>query len=334
MITFNGGQYLRAQIDSIVTQHPPPDELVIGDDGSTDKTIELIRELVRGSTVPVRFAGDGDHVGLRLNVQRTIEACTGDVIVLSDQDDVWLPGKIAAVHDAFTDPEVMLWFSDAEMIDESGGLVGGRLWDLVTLPPDEQARIVRGDGLSRLIHGQTVTGATMAFKATLRDLVLPLPVELELGDHIYLHDGWIAVLASLMGKSVLDPTPRVQYRRHSQQVTGSVGPRDQGPAHRLGLAADGLLAAEYARAKLVLARLQERDALARCRDADAAMLVDLESLLAARTMPPGAARVRAILREAALGRYSRYARGWRTAGGDLLLRRGIPATQEQREGSR
>jgi hypothetical protein len=328
MITFNGERYLREQVESILTQSTLPDELVIGDDGSTDGTRSLIDQLADQSVVPIRVVG-GDHVGLRLNVQRTMEACRGGVIILSDQDDVWLPGKITAVREAFADSTVTLWFSDAEMSDESGVPRGDRLWEHVSLQAEQQAVIAGGDGLTRLIHGMTVTGATMAFRSDLCSLVLPLPTELELGDHIYLHDGWIAVRAYLMGRTAMDPVPRVRYRQHGQQVTKSASPRSQGAAHRMGLVPDGALSAEYARTRLVLSRLNEQDALTKCRPGDATTLLNLDTLLCARTMPPGAARVGAILRELARGNYARFARGWRTAGGDLFLRHGIPVAPRE-----
>lgn len=326
MIAFNGELHIREQIQTILTQSPPPDELVIGDDGSTDATLDLIRELAAESAVPFRLIG-GDHVGLRLNMQRTIEACSGEVIVLSDQDDVWLPGKIAAIRGAFADPEVTLWFSDAEIVDESGEPLGDRLWDKVTLPPDQQNLIMRGGGLQRLLFGQTVSGATMAFRSTLKPLVLPLPAELELGDHIYLHDGWIVVLAFLVGRSIVDPTTFVRYRQHPRQVTGTVATARFGAINRLGIASSEALRVEWARTHLVLGRLIDRGVLSQCRAEDRRLLTDLETFQRGRVLPPGPARVRAILRELAVGSYSRYARGLRTAAGDLLLPRGTRATR-------
>ncbi len=93
MVTFNGARFVRQQLDSIILQEPRPDEIVIGDDGSTDGTVETIRSVTGATSVPVRLI-EGAHVGLRGNVERTLAACAGDVIVLADQDDVWMPGKL------------------------------------------------------------------------------------------------------------------------------------------------------------------------------------------------------------------------------------------------
>src|SRR5690349_14667038 len=111
MVTYNGEDHLREQLESILAQDPLPDELVIGDDGSSDATIALIQEYARDAAIPVRLVG-AEHVGLRLNVERAIAACSGDVIALADQDDVWMPGKVAAIRDAFDAADVTVWFSD------------------------------------------------------------------------------------------------------------------------------------------------------------------------------------------------------------------------------
>lgn len=161
----------------------------------------------------------------------------------------------------------------------------------------------------------------MAFRSALKPLVLPFPAELELGDHVYLHDGWIAVLAFLVGRSIVDPTPFVKYRQHSRQVTQNVSTARFGAINSLGLTSNEALEVEYARTHLVLGRLIDREVLSQCRVEDRKVLTDLDTFQRARAMSPGAARVRAILRELAAGNYSRYTRGLRTAGGDLLLRR-------------
>lgn len=335
MVTFNGADHVREQIDSILSQVPLPDQLVIGDDGSSDGTLLQIQDLVKDAQIDVEFVG-GDHVGLRRNVQRTLEACGGDIIALADQDDVWLPGKVAAIREALSAGGVTLWFSDADLIDESGRLMGERLWERATVTSESLAEIGSRDVLRRLLVGGTVTGATMAFSASLKPLILPLPDELEADDRLYLHDGWIAVLAWLMGSAVADPEPRIRYRRHPRQFTAMDEPDVQAASDDGGTPASSAqpalvepprlvsrhqLVREHARARLVLERIRATDSLTACRPGDVRSLVELEAFLRVRTMPSGASRVGSIVRQFALGRYARYARGWRTAGADLFLSR-------------
>jgi hypothetical protein len=319
--TYNGERFIEEQLASIMNQRPSPLEIVIADDGSTDRTRDVVAAAVSGAPFPVRIVG-GDHVGLRRNVERAIRACEGPVIALSDQDDVWLPGRLESIQKAFGDPAVTLWFSDADMIDQNGDLVGMRLWEKVTLPPEAKQAMADGHGVGRLIHGMTVTGATMAFAQSVRSLALPLPVELDGPDHLFLHDGWIAVLAALVGTVVAEAHPFTQYRQHEQQFT-AVNPAPEVPTGWSGgrLATGRTIGRDHARVRLVLDRLIERDALGACSDADRRLLTELDAFLGHRTSRAGIARTRAIYSEWRGGRYDRFAGGWRTALVDLFYPR-------------
>jgi len=321
MTTLDGARFLEEQLESIVAQSPPPAEIVVGDDGSTDRTGALIEAARARCPVPIRSIG-GTHVGLRANVERVLNACRGDVIALSDQDDVWLPGRMRAIEDSFAEPGVMLWFSDADLIDEVGRAMGRRLWESVGLSHDALEALTGGRQLRRLLHGMTVTGATMAFRADVLPLAVPFPSELDGPDHLFLHDGWIAVLASLRGDIVADPRVFTRYRQHGGQFTGMQVARslnEDQTRHRR--ASRGDLAKELGRVRLVLDRLREREALEQCRPEDATMLRELDELLSVRASAFGPERLLPVMRLLVAGRYRTYARGWRTAVGDLLLRR-------------
>jgi glycosyltransferase involved in cell wall biosynthesis len=321
VVTFNGERFIQEQLESIVSQHPAPYEIVISDDGSTDRTLDAVAFALAGTTIPVRSVG-GEHVGLLRNVERAIRACEGTVIALSDQDDIWLPGRLEAIQKAFDDPAVTLWFSDGEVVDEYGEPVGARLWEIVSLTPDAQQSLMHGHGLPRLIHGGTVTGATMAFRQSVSSLALPLPAELDGPDVPFLHDGWLAVLAAMTGRVVTDAHPFTRYRQHERQFTAvhaeSLAPPGR---NRNGLATRRAIDREHARVRLILDRLVERNALAACSDADQLLLRELDEFLANRVDQPGIARTRSIMSDWREGRYDRFARGWRTALGDLLYPR-------------
>ncbi len=319
--TFDGERFLEEQLASIASQYPAPHEVVIADDGSTDRTREIIASAISDMPFPVRFLRDG-HVGLRRNVERAIMACSGSVIALSDQDDIWLPGRLEAIAAAFADPDVNLWFSDADLVDEHGELLDVRLWELVTLPPEAQRALTEGAGVRRLLFGGTVTGATMAFRTSLSSLVLPFPTQLDDPD-VFLHDGWIAVLAALTGRVVTEEHCFTQYRRHERQFTTAMRAESELTPTR----SDGQLATrrsieyEHLRVRLVLDRLVERDALNGCSEEDQRLLIELEKLLRGRIQPPGAGRTRAIISAFGAGLYERHARGWRTALADLIYPR-------------
>jgi len=88
LCTYNGELYLREQLESILKQTFPPDEIIICDDGSTDTTIKILEEFRRKSFIPVKVYYNKENLGVSKNFEKAISLCSGDIIFLSDQDDV------------------------------------------------------------------------------------------------------------------------------------------------------------------------------------------------------------------------------------------------------
>ena len=99
MVTYHGAKYLRAQLDSILSQLQERDELVVSDDGSTDGTAALLREYQQ-SDRRIRLL-QGPRQGLKKNVEHAIAHTRGEYIFLADQDDIWSPRKVERVMEAF-----------------------------------------------------------------------------------------------------------------------------------------------------------------------------------------------------------------------------------------
>ena len=98
LCTYNGERYIREQLQSIFNQSMPVDEVVIGDDGSSDATMAIINGFKE--RYPIRVLEGGHKMGAIRNFLRTISECQGDIIFLSDQDDIWVPGKVGSgTHD-------------------------------------------------------------------------------------------------------------------------------------------------------------------------------------------------------------------------------------------
>ncbi len=133
LCTYNGESYLLEQLQSILHQVRPPDELVVFDDASTDQTVGLLRDFAaRQRTFPVRIHVNPRTVGPSMNFQQAIAACQGTIISLCDQDDVWLPDKLARVETAFQDdPSLGFVFGNAEICDAECRPLGYRLWDSI-----------------------------------------------------------------------------------------------------------------------------------------------------------------------------------------------------------
>src|SRR5690606_31903339 len=117
--TYNGASYLREQLSSIASQTMPPSEVVICDDASSDETIVIAYEFATRSIFDVKVVVNSSNLGYAQNFSKALQSCSGDIVFLCDQDDVWLPTKIEKMMDRFnSDPEVQLLIHDLEFCNE------------------------------------------------------------------------------------------------------------------------------------------------------------------------------------------------------------------------
>jgi len=96
MCTYNGEKYLREQLDSLVAQDYPNLEIVIVDDCSTDSTPQLLEEYA-GQHPNFTIHQNEQNMGFRRNFEKALKLCSGEIISLCDQDDIWFPNKISAL---------------------------------------------------------------------------------------------------------------------------------------------------------------------------------------------------------------------------------------------
>lgn len=213
MGTYNGAAYLREQLESIVSQTRTPDELVISDDQSTDDTLKLIEEFAGAAGFPVRLSVNESNLGTAKNFEKAISLCRGDVIVLTDQDDVWYSDKLESVEGVFlAKPKLSLVFSNAEIVDESLTLFDQTLFDWVHFDGPKQRLVRSGGALELQLRENLVVGCTVAFRANLKELVLPIS-----GDGPLIHDGWIVLLIAAVGEIDFIDRPLMKYRQHPAQ---------------------------------------------------------------------------------------------------------------------
>jgi len=216
LCTYNGAVYLREQLDSLARQSSPPSELIVSDDASSDDTARIVSDFAVNAPFPVRLAVNAVNVGFIANFEKAIALASGDVIALCDQDDVWRGDKLAKVRAAFDgNPNLGLVFSDGDIVDDTLAPLGRRLFEYASFDRRRQARVRAGNAFDVLLDANVVTGATMAFRADLRDLVLPIPP-----DRGRFHDSWIALLTSALADVAFVDEPLIQYRQHVAQVTG------------------------------------------------------------------------------------------------------------------
>ena len=195
MATYNGARYLRAQLQSFVDQTRQPDELIIKDDCSTDGTETIVREFGKTAPFKVEFHRNQQNLGYCGNFNAALMRATGDLVFLSDQDDVWFPEKIEhMIGVAERHPEALVVMNDAALTDGELNEVG-----LTKMGQIRSAGIIM-DGF--------VMGCCCGIQRDLLDLCMPIPAGFK-G-----HDNWIVWLAEGLGGKTVEDKVLQYYRRH------------------------------------------------------------------------------------------------------------------------
>lgn len=196
MATYNGEKYIKEQIETILKNLNDNDELVISDDGSSDMTVEIIKSF---NDKRIKLI-NGPKKGLKQNFNNAIKNTSGDIIFLSDQDDIWMENKVEKMVECFNLNNYILIQHDAIVVDEN---------DNVLLESFAEHRKVKTGIIKNLIKN-SYHGCCIAFRKELKNEILPIP------DNIYLHDEWIGLVAELNGKTCFINDKLIKYRRHSE----------------------------------------------------------------------------------------------------------------------
>jgi glycosyltransferase involved in cell wall biosynthesis len=213
LCTYNGEPFLRQQLASIQQQTRLPDELVVCDDLSTDQTLKIVRQFANTVSFPVAIVQNTETLGSAKNFEKAIRLCAGDLIALSDQDDIWYPNRLERSLQEFTEhPEAGLVFSDADIIDDMSELAGPTLWKRLGFAGKHEGELLAGQYVLLAKH-RFVTGATVMFRASLRDRFLPIGTG-------WIHDEWIALIAAAFSDLRPIGQPLIRYRVHGSQQVG------------------------------------------------------------------------------------------------------------------
>lgn len=326
LCTRNGERFLAQQLDSIARQTRPPDEIVACDDRSEDATRYILESFARSAGFPVRVHGNRERLGTAKNFEQAIALSSGEIIALADQDDVWRPEKLAKLESVLAArPEAGAAISDAALVDAELRPLGRTLWQNLSFGARDRRRVANGRMVEVLLKRNVACGNTMAFRASFRSLVLPIPPQWE-------HDPWIALLIAMVAEIALIDQPLIDYRQHAgQQIGGETRPMVT--AGELAETSRDLLAnqrtfsdrgAENCRLALVrFTRALERLDASGLLAADSPRRTRLAEKVAhfeARVGLPDKRlqRIPAVLRELGSGRYGRYSRGLFSLAKDLV----------------
>ena len=217
LATYNGAAFLEEQLDSIVTQTRPDWRLIARDDGSTDRTPEILQAFRERHPDKVVMLEDGDgNLGLVQNFSRLMEHSTAPYAAFCDQDDVWIPEKLELSLAKMRELEreqgaetPLLVFTDLEVVDEDLKVINSSSWHFANLRPD------RCNSLNRLLLQNVVTGCTVLMNRPLVGKAVPIPSD------AHVHDWWVALAASTFGRAAYVSRRTVRYRQHDRNLLGA-----------------------------------------------------------------------------------------------------------------
>lgn len=196
MATYNGEKFIKEQLISILKQISKDDEIIISDDGSTDRTISIINDM-KDPRIKV-YINNGKH-GVSFNFVNALEKASGEYIFLADQDDYWLPNKYCVIMEYLK--EFDLIHSDSIVTDENLNVLNDSFY----------AMLRNGKGIIKNIIKSTYYGSHMAFSREIFLNAMPFPKTTEIG-----HDLWLGLVAETIGKVAFINEKLLYYRRHEE----------------------------------------------------------------------------------------------------------------------
>ena len=218
MISYNGEKYIKEQLDSILKQLEPNDEIIISDDGSTDSTLSIISAFNDDRIKVVlhrhEYSSFSGIMGICFNVGRNMmnamANAKGDCIFFADQDDIWLPGRVKRICGILKEYDLV--YTDNNIGDENCSVIAESYFNIKRPSNNIIDTIIRTPFL----------GCCMAFNKRILQKALPFPSE------PLMHDIWVGIIGQLYGKVFIDYQPSLIYRRHGDN-TSSSGEKSKNP---------------------------------------------------------------------------------------------------------
>ena len=205
LCTYNGETYLPVQLDSLLAQDWENLEIVVVDDGSTDRTREILLDYAsRDPRISVTF--NEQNLGFFANFEKAFSLTKGEFIAPCDQDDWWHPQKIEGLHAAIGERAIA--YCDSLFVDSQGLSLNRKA--------SEVLRMVEGKDPATFVFGNCVSGHAMLVRRNLLERAMPFPKG-------RFHDWWMAFVAASTEGLVFVPEPWVHYRQHASAQTDLSG---------------------------------------------------------------------------------------------------------------
>jgi glycosyltransferase involved in cell wall biosynthesis len=211
MCTYNGEKYIQEQLQSILHQTMQPDEIIICDDCSQDRTVDRIQCMLKDWQGHWKLVVNETNLGYKKNFQRAISLCNGDIIYLSDQDDTWESTKIEIMHQAFAEhPNAVIVFHDAVLVNEKMQLLYPSFWNILEFHPEE----FLSKNYHVLFKRNVLQGSACAFKKSVFTRAVPFPEEA-------VHDEWLLLTGITMGSVIPIKRTLMKYRQGHNVLGGT-----------------------------------------------------------------------------------------------------------------
>lgn len=251
LATYNGARFLSEQLASLERQTHSDWRLLVRDDGSSDGSLDMVREWSKGISRPVEIIEDGrTGLGASLNFAALLEQSDAPYFACCDQDDVWLPEKLEVMLASLRQAEQrgskdgpIMAYSDLRVVDADLNLIAESFREFSRRP-----RLYPGRELRQVMMHNVVTGCASLGNAAVREEALPIPPEASM------HDWWLAMVAAGLGQLVWVPQAKILYRQHGGNTLGA-NPND--PLSQIRYVAGNLREA-IARSRKLLADTQKQ----------------------------------------------------------------------------
>ncbi len=204
LASWNGGGFIAEQLFSLSSQTRLPDELIVGDDASTDETVSTLEAFAAIAPFPVRIIQNEVRLGYARNFSHLATLASGDVLAFCDQDDVWAPHKLEIVESHFkAHPETTCLVHDARIIDATGRLVCQSLFHKLRRSGHDTGVFVKGCA--------TVTTRGHA------EQIFPLPEPTA-----WTHDTILHSVSTVLGSRFVLELPLIDHRLHAGNTSGFI----------------------------------------------------------------------------------------------------------------